>query len=903
MAGLVGREPEFAVLRGLLDRAAGGAGGAVVMRGPAGIGKSALMEAVQRYGEERGMALLAARGVASETLLPFGALHQLLWPLTRDPTLPDTPRRSLRAALGPAGPVAPDFYAVALSALELLTEAAERTPVLVIADDAHWFDRSSADLLGFLARRVGTAPVALVAAVRDRDSGPPADPFAQANLPQLGLGPLSDESARVLLNRVAADLPAGLRERLLVTASGNPLALLELPASVRGADRDELSFSAVLPMNARLEHAFAARLPEMPPLTRALLLAAAAEPSCTLAELLTVMATVHQQPVSLDVLDPAVAADLVRPHGLRLRFRHPLVASAVYYSAAPSDRVAVHTALAEAMAGQPDRAIWHRMAAAISPDPSLAADLRTFAERAARRGAASVAVAALERAASFTDGKERTDVLLRAAELAADTGQARDRLPSILDQLRPLPLTDRAAARRVQVEAVLAPTWDTHEVAGLTEHAEHIWPQDRDLAYSLLHASAFRCFWGGAPPQLRVMVRTVMDKLDPDIRDPRSLLVHAYTSPLERGAILLQRAEPLVTDPTLARRRFGVGVHGLVGEFPRSAALLAPVIAAAREHGQILLSGRLVVTQTGSSWWTGDWDTVLAASLDAEQTGREVFEPSIWMLGQVHRALVLVCRGEPESAELIIARLLADPALPGNRVILAAIQKIRGIAALAAGRPEDAMERLLSTYDPASADHHFLYQYWSLPDLVEAARASGQIERARPILAALDRVAEPVTAVRIVLAFARAVLAPDEEAETLFAAALAEDLAAWPLERARLNLAYGRYLRRRMRITESRAPLRLAAELFDRLRATPWLAQALAELRASGVKGPVRAAGPSTLTSQERQIARLAADGLSNREIGQRLFLSPRTISSHLYKIFPKLGITNRAQLNAALDE
>jgi hypothetical protein len=577
VAGLVGREHELDVLCGLVDRAAEGTGGTLVVRGPAGIGKSALVEDVQRFAEKRGIARLTARGVASEMMLPFGALHQLLWPLTRDPTLPEGPRRSLRAALGAAGAVAPDFYAIALSALELLVEAAERMPVLVVAEDAHWFDRSSADLLGFVARRVTSAPIALVIAVRDQQDGPPADPFTEAGLPELELGPLSDESAGTLLGRVAADLPAGLRERLLTTASGNPLALLELPSAVRGA---ELPLSAVLPMNARLERTFAARLPEMPPPTRSLLLAAAAEPSCTLAELLAVATTVGGPEAGVGVLDPAVEAGLVRPHGLRLRFRHPLVASAVYASAAPSDRIAVHTALAEALADQPDRAIWHRVAAATGPDPSVAADLLTFADRAARRGAAAVAVAALERAASFAGDGERADLLLRAAELTGDTGQARARLPSILEQLRPLPLTGRDTARRVQVEAVLAPTHETHDVAALAEHAERIWSEDRDLAYKLLHASALRCFWSGAPAELRGRVRDVMDHLDPEIADPRSLLVHIYVAPLERGPALLRRADPLLVDPILARRRFGASVYCIAGDFPRAASVLAPTISA-----------------------------------------------------------------------------------------------------------------------------------------------------------------------------------------------------------------------------------------------------------------------------------------------------------------------------------
>jgi DNA-binding CsgD family transcriptional regulator len=898
MAGLVGREAELVVLDELVADAIGGAGGALVLRGPAGIGKSALVEHAQQLALEKGMTVLAARGVASEIMLPFGVLHQLLWPLLRDAGLPEEPRRLLRTALGPAGAAAPDLYAIALAALELLVDAAERGSILIVAEDAHWFDRSSADVLSFVARRAGAAPIAVVVAVRGGDDGTPVNPLGEAGLPVLPLGPLPEQAARLLLGRTAGDLSAVLRERILTAASGNPLALLELPPSISEVSDDE---TTVLPLNTRLESAFTARLPEMPPLTRTLLLAAAAEPSCTVAQLLTVVAAVRGRPAGVDVLDPAVGAGLLRTQGLVLRFRHPLVASAVYQAAVPSDRVAVHTALAAVLADQPDRAVWHRSATATGLDPAVVADLRAFADRAAGRGAASVAVAALERAASFSGGADHLDLLLRAAELACETGQARDRVPALLERIRAGQPTGRDAARLVQVEAVLAPIADTQAIAGLAEQAARVWEQDRALASSLLVASAIRCWWGGAPPELRALVQEVTDRFDPDVDNPPSLTVHAYASQPERGAPLLRRADQVLTDPDPARRRYAIGVYALAGDFARSAAIVPAAIAVSRANGHILLTGRLLAVQSGTSFWIGAWDAGIAEATEAERIGREIRDPSIFLLAMANQALYAAARGELDRVDSIVAAILAEPALSGIRAVLATIQKARTIVAMATGRPADAMERVRSVYDPSDAHHHWMYQYWCLPDLAAAAQASGQLDRGREVLAALDRVAEPIGSVRISLACARAILAPDDQAEPLFEAAIAEDLAPWPWERARLNLAYGRLLRRRLRVTQSREPLRLAAELFERLGATMWLEQARSELRATGANGPAPQGGSVALTAQELRIARLAAEGLSNREIGERLFLSPRTVGSHLYKIFPKLGIANRAQLGAAL--
>jgi predicted ATPase len=379
---LYGRDRELAVLRNLVDRAGEG-GSAVIVRGEAGIGKSSLVTESGKHAAARGMRTLAIHGAQSEARLPFAGLHQLLQPLLGQlDALPSPQRAALEAAFGLSDTVAPDIFLIALATLYLLVEAAQSAPLLLIADDAHWVDRPTCDVLAFVARRVHFEPVVLMLVVREGID----DPFEAAGLPELAIRPLDAASASALLDATAPGLSPALRDPLLQAAAGNPLALVELPTALgpdwltgQGLHADHM------PLTARLERAFAARVRELPPQTRKLLLTASANDSGRLAEALHAGALVGEEPTALSDLGPALSARLVEVDDMTITFRHPLVRSAIYRQADSVERKAVHSALSEVLAGEPDRSVWHQAAAAIAPDEQVAVRLEEAASRAQTR--------------------------------------------------------------------------------------------------------------------------------------------------------------------------------------------------------------------------------------------------------------------------------------------------------------------------------------------------------------------------------------------------------------------------------------------------------------------------------------------------------------------------------------
>ena len=357
---LYGRDRELDVLSSLVDHAGEG-GGAVVVRGEAGIGKSSLVADTAKRAAARGMRTLAIAGAQSEAHLPFAGLHQPL--LGQLDVLPSPQRAALEAAFGLSDTAAPDLFLIALATLNLLAGAAQPAPLLLIADDAHWLDRPTCDVLAFVARRVHFEPVVLVLAVRDGID----NPFEAAGLPELVIGPLDDASAGALLDAFAPGLSPAVRDPLLQAAAGNPLALVELPVAL-GPDRltGQSLHTDRLPLTARLERAFAARVRELPPQTRKLLLVAAANDSGSLAEVLHAGTLADGKPAALGDLGPAASARLVEVGDTAITFRHPLVRSGIYQQADPVERQAVHAALSEVLASEPDRSVWHQAAAARS---------------------------------------------------------------------------------------------------------------------------------------------------------------------------------------------------------------------------------------------------------------------------------------------------------------------------------------------------------------------------------------------------------------------------------------------------------------------------------------------------------------------------------------------------------
>ena len=425
IAPLLGREKEQRLLASLLDEVAT-RGQALVLRGEPGIGKSRLLSEAANKARERGMAVLTATGVQSEAHLPFAGLHQLLRPVReRALELPRIQRDALDAAFGLTHEVAPELYRIAMAVLDLISDVAGDGPLLLVVDDAQWLDRPSADVLAFVARRIESDPVLLLAAARDGY----ASALADAGLPEHRLTCLDDETAAALLDAAAPGLALTTRSHVLSEAAGNPLALLELPAA-SGQNGDAQPLSGALPLTERLERAFAGRVSDLPDATRLVLLVAALSDEDAVGEILQAASAVAGMPLELDALEPAVDAALVDVDVSSIRFRHPLIRSAVEQSAGLKQRRHVHEALAAALEADPDRRVWHRAALMSGTDETLARELEEAGVRARRRGAIDVALTALRRAVQLSAPGHRAGRMFATAELAFERGR-----PDIADAM------------------------------------------------------------------------------------------------------------------------------------------------------------------------------------------------------------------------------------------------------------------------------------------------------------------------------------------------------------------------------------------------------------------------------------------------------------------------------------
>ena len=900
-----GRERELERVRALLD-----SGGALLVRGSAGIGKSALLDEAAAIAGDRGMVVLRTGAVQSEARLPFAGLHALLRPvLPYVAALPGPQRSALLSAFGMSDDAAPDPFLIALAALELLSEAASRAPLLLLADDAHWLDGATADVLAFVARRLGDDHIAIVAAVRDGEplaaDGPPA--LAEAGWPEQCIGPLDDDASAELLDRVAPELDDFRRARILEAAGGNPLALSELPRAT--ADDTPPAGPAVVPLTARLERTFAARASGLPAASRALLLGAAANDDDTLAEALRAGSAIAGRPLAVSDLAPAVVAGLVDAEGLTLRFRHPLVRSAVYQAAPLAQRHAAHAALAAALVAQPDRQVWHRVACATGPDDRLAADLEAAAERAQRRGAVDVALAALDRAARLTADPYRRGVrLVRAAELAAELG----RTDLVARTLAATSRLDLAPAEHIRL-AWMRELHDPHAWSGADrldafadiaqEMLEAGLPQE---ALRALLTVAVRVHWANAEDSVRSRILEVADRLPLPADHPGRIAVLALADPETRGAealAVIARYSIAPSDDPGVLRLLG-SASTAIGAFDLAPAFLVGAIAGLRAQGRL---GPLAQAQVSMAWstvHTGAMRVGLPAATEAVRLADETGQPRWRAVGQIAHAALEGLRGDEERAEALIAEAEATLIPMGANPMLALAALARGKTALAAGRHSDAFFHLRHVFDPQDSAYMPYVRPWGLADIVDAAVHAGYPDEARAIVATLEPMARRSRSpqLNVALDFARALLAPEGDAEPVYQAGLSGDLATWPLMRARMLLAYGEWLRRRRRVAESRASLRAAGEAFEALGITTSAERARQELRASGEAMRRRAReARDELTPQEVQIAEMAASGLTNREIGQRLYLSHRTVGSHLYRIFPKLGVSSRGDLRRAL--
>jgi len=904
VTSLFGRESETQVLAELIDDLPGH-GGSLVLSGEPGVGKSALLREASARAQDRGMLVLTAAGVPCEAQLPFAGLHQLLRPvLGRIDGLAAPQRGAILAAFGLTDAAAQDLFLTALAALDLLAETALRVPVIVVLEDAHWLDRSSCEVLAFVARRLEFEPILLLAAIRDGYQSP----FTDAGLPALHLEPLPAAAAAALLDSRAPGLPHAVRDRLLDETAGNPLALVELPIAFQHLG-SRARLPVWLPLTTRLERAFADRVSDLPAVTRTTLLVAAIDDKPRLAEVLRATAVLEGAEVTVDALAPAVAARLVELDDREYRFGHPLMRTAIHQESSVSQRHAAHAALADVLAGEPERGLWHRAASITGPDETVARELETAAAQAQRRGATTLAVSALQRAAALSDAPLRAGRLLRAAELAFELGR-QDLVLSLLGQVELLDLGLREQARVAWIQESFADgiPGDASRVLSLAAIADRAGADgDSDLALKLLYGAALRCWWAEPGQAARDHVVAAAERLKVNEQNPRLLVILAFAAPIGRGSAVidrLSRLEPDMGGDPGATRLIGNAAMA-VGAFDMAARSLAASAAALRAQGRLGLLARALALQAWSAAHLADLGAAIPAAEEGRRLAQETNQPLVMATAQAVQAVLAALRGDQEAAAALAAQAerVAVPIRAG--AVLAAAQFARGLAALGGGRPADALGHLRRLHDPRDPAYHAAIRCFTVGDLAEAARRSGDPDSIRELVEEMEKAAglTPSPALHAGLRYARALLADDADAGALFETALRSDLSTWPFLRARIALSYGEWLHQQRHDTASRAPLRAARETFDALGIVPWSERARQQLRATGeTSRPRTPEARDQLTPQELQITQMAADGMSNREIAQMLYLSHRTVSSHLYRAFPKLGITSRTELQRVLE-
>lgn len=908
MTSILGRGREVDRLEQFLSSIADH-GQVLSLIGDPGIGKSALLQETGTRAAARGLTVLRTSGIEFESGMPFAGLHQLLRPwLGIADALPHGQRDALRRALGAAeGPV-PTTFLVALAVLNLLAELAVERPVVVMADDVQWLDLGTEEVLAFVGRRIEHDPIGIVASTRPGHDGP----FDQAGFRQIQLGPLPDDSARQLLRSLPG--PERQQEEVLELAQGNPLALVELPRSAIGRLTVDPELQAAEPVHltTRLNRAFSTRIAELSATGRDLVLVAAIDPSTDVTLLLAATGILSGTPVGVDTIEDVVSSGILRRDADRVRFSHPLMAVAARQREPASRRQAVHAVWSQVLDSDPYRRAWHRAGSVVGYDDVVAVELENLHATPSLRGS-QAAVSLLERSAQLsTNPDDRTRRLLLAAEQAFNLGQV-DHASRLLDAAGPDVGDELAAARRSwlrELQETGSPA-DAFRIPELSQRAQQaLAGGDAMLGLNLVLTAAIRCWFDdpGAPTRASVVAQAQeMRRLTPGLgQHPVFVASLAFADPLghglEAGDLIRDLSGQYAADAQAMRVLGYAGIALMDLELGRR--LLTQSTALLREEGRLGLLMQTLVGQIPSLAEMGDWDLADQHAAEASRLARDTGQTHWDSATRIERALIGALRGDNEEAQQL-ARW-APGAMQRNRKVRSLSQLVSGIGWLATGHYQEAYDALARMFDRADPTCHLTDRFKAVAYLAEAAVHCDHRAEATVLLAELDEEVGPTASA--VLAgqrlYARAVLAPPGEEENRYHEALAADLTSWPWYRARTELAFGQWLRRSRRVAESRSLLRAAYATLTAMGASGWAAQAGIELRAAGD----RSASPQPrveieLSPQEMQIARLAADGLSNREIAAQLFLSHRTVGSHLYRIFPKVGVTSRAQLAARIQQ
>jgi DNA-binding CsgD family transcriptional regulator len=903
---LWGRGRQCRALDGLLAEVRAGRSRVLVIRGEAGLGKTALLGYVAETAPDFRVA--RADGVEPEMELPFAALHQLLRPmLDRLDALPGPQRDALGVAFGLRAGGAPDRFLVGLAVLGLLSEVAADRPLLVLVDDAQWLDQASAQALGLAARRLDAESVALLFGTRDR-----AGEGGLAGLPGLVVEGLPDADARALLASVLPGrLDGRVRDRIIAESGGNPLALLELP---RGATAAELGggfgLPGAAPLPARIEGIFKRRLAPLPAVTRLLLLLAAAEPTGDAALLWRAAGNLGMS--AAEAAAPA-AADGLLTVGARVIFRHPLVRSAIYRSASTQDRRQVHRALAEATDPQadPDRRAWHRAQAAPGPDEDIAADLERSAGRAQARGGFAAAAAFLDRATELTpDAARQAERALAAAQAMVQAG-AFDAALGLLVAAEAGPLDEFQRARGDLLRGQIAFSSGVGSDAAtlLLKAAKRLESLDLDLARdTYLDALGAAQLAGPAGASARMKVCRAARALPPPARPPRpiDLLLDGLALLVTEGRAaavptLRDAARVLVDEGLSTAERWGWLASAptyAMWDNEATRTVLARQIQLVRDAGALEQLPIYLSALGGATARAGDF--AVAASLIAETT--EVTAATGARVPPFATLVLVALTGRESEASALIRATIDQAEGSGQEAAATMAQYAAAVLYNGLSRYEEAVTAAQQAcWDPVD-----LYgSGWALPELVEAAMRCGQTGLARDALERLAATAQPAgTDWGLgIEARSHALLSEGAAADELYREAVDRlGRARLRPELARAHLLYGEWLRRQGRRVDAREQLRAAWQMMEAIGMEAFAERARRELLATGEKARKRSPGTrEELTPQEEQIARLARDGLSNPEIGAQLFVSARTVEYHLHKVFTKLAISSRNQLHGVL--
>ena len=910
-ATLIGRDRELEILARFLEHAATD-GGAFVLAGEPGAGKTALLDAAADAAEEAGTGVLRAAGAEFEADLAYSGLHQVLLPVFGQfERLGATHRDALNVALGYGDGPPPERLLVSTATLTVLLQAAAARPVLMVVDDLPWLDRASAGVLGFVARRLAGSRLGFLTALRPGEESF----FERAGLPQHELEPLDEQAANALVSSRFPELAPSVRLRVVAEAQGNPLALLELPAMLSGAQRAAAeALPVVLPLSRRLQALFASRAADLPEPARRLLLLAVLEGS---GDVRLLHAAAGQQ--GIDDLAPAEQAGLVRvSEGTgRLVFRHPLTRSAIVELSTSGERRRAHRALAAQLADQPERRAWHLGEAAVEPDEQIAGLLEETAQWTLRRADAVGAVSALLRAAELSPaGADRSRRLAQAAAVGAAFSLDTDTVSTLLSNAgEASPESATYLLTAVAAAFVLlngeGDVITAHRL--LSQAIEDQARPDRISDTGIFEAVSglfLMCRLGGRP-ELWTSFHAAVSGFAPDVPKDLHLLGQTCADPVRTAAGVLPLVDAAIAGLRSETDHLRILTISSTAHFtdrqPGCREALWRVVREGRRGSGVAPLITALDHLGLDAWLAGQWDQAQELADEGLELSLAHGYPLLTWSFRYRQALIAAARGAYDGAHTLTDEMLRWAA--PRRIGLAglAAHHVRSVAALGRGDFEDAYQHATAISPAGVLASHVPLALWVLMDLVEAAVRTGRHTEAAAHVTAMRDAGIAAISPRLALlaAGSEAITAADDLAPGLFEKALAVPGAdRFPFDLARVRLCYGERLRRARATTGSRAQLTAALEIFERLGARPWAARAAGELRAAGRTHP--RADPrerDPLTPQEREIAMLAAAGMSNKEIGQRLFLSHRTVGAHLYQIFPKLGITSRAALRDALAE